>query len=224
MKRNVYNLFRIVLVLLVLATLAHAFYQSSLPVNESVEQSNKVGEIIEEIIPPETKPGEFIQKNLRKFKKDESRTLRQSTQGFADKVNPDYVKAPAVAKQEETVLGLLFLYPDHRNTVFSGELLSEADFFTELNRRFFTYLKEAHDAHVDPSASLDESFTPAEIGRVTKMKLARMQLTDNGDEVLSDAILRLKEAVRRTQAKETTTLSDLSSLISSLREKNTPDQ
>ena len=56
------------------------------------------------------------------------------------------------------------------------------------------------------------------------MKLARMQLTDNGDEVLADAVLRLKDAVRRTQTKETTTLDALSSLISSLREKNTPDQ
>lgn len=166
----------------------------------------------------------IIQKNFRKFKKDESRTLRQKTQGFADKVNPDYVKAPAVAKQEETVLGLLFLYPDHRTTVFSGELLSEEDFFTELNRRFFVYLRQAHAAHTDPNASLDETFSPAEIGRITKMKLARMELTDNGDEVLADAVLRLKEAVRRTQSKETTTLDDLSSLILSLREKNTPEQ
>ena len=58
---------RIVLVLLVLATIAHAFYQSSLPPEKSTQQSDKVGDIIEEIVPPETKPGEYIQKNIRKL-------------------------------------------------------------------------------------------------------------------------------------------------------------
>lgn len=58
---------RIALILLVLATIAHAFYQSSLPPEKSTQQSDKVGEIIEEIVPPETKPGEYIQQNIRKL-------------------------------------------------------------------------------------------------------------------------------------------------------------
>lgn len=67
MKSFVYRLLQIILVLLILTTIAHAFYQSSLPPQESAEVSSKVGEIIEEIIPPDTKPGEYIQKNLRKL-------------------------------------------------------------------------------------------------------------------------------------------------------------
>ena len=67
MKIKVFKIARIVLVLLILSTLAYAFYQSSLPTKESVQESNKVGEIIEEVIPQETKPGEYIQKNLRKL-------------------------------------------------------------------------------------------------------------------------------------------------------------
>lgn len=67
MKTFVYKTTQIILILLIAATLAHAFYQSSLPTQESVQESNKVGEIIEEIIPPDTKPGEYIQKNLRKL-------------------------------------------------------------------------------------------------------------------------------------------------------------
>ena len=67
MKSFIYRLLQITLVLLIFCTVAHAFYQSSLPPKESAEVSNKVGEIIEEIIPPETKPGEYIQKNLRKL-------------------------------------------------------------------------------------------------------------------------------------------------------------
>ena len=67
MKTFVYRLLQIILILLILGSIAHAFYQSSLPPKKSEEVSDKVGEIIEEIIPPETKPGEYIQKNLRKL-------------------------------------------------------------------------------------------------------------------------------------------------------------
>lgn len=67
MKMIVYKTVEMLLVLLILTTVVHAFYQSSLPPAESTEQSSKVGEIIEEIIPPETPPGAYIQKNLRKL-------------------------------------------------------------------------------------------------------------------------------------------------------------
>ena len=67
MKSYIYKIARFVLIFLIIATVAHAFYQSSLPMKESAAASDKVGEIIEEIIPPETKPGEYIQKNLRKL-------------------------------------------------------------------------------------------------------------------------------------------------------------
>ena len=67
MKTFICKTTQFLLVLLILATIAHAFYQSSLPPQKSAEASDKVGEIIEEIIPPDTKPGEYVQKNLRKL-------------------------------------------------------------------------------------------------------------------------------------------------------------
>ncbi len=67
MKTFVCKSMQILLIFLIISTLAHAFYQSSLPPKKSEAQSNKVGEIIEQIIPPDTKPGEYIQKNLRKL-------------------------------------------------------------------------------------------------------------------------------------------------------------
>ena len=41
--------------------------QSVLPEEKSEKESNAVGEIIEEIIPPETPVGGYVQKNLRKI-------------------------------------------------------------------------------------------------------------------------------------------------------------
>lgn len=67
MRTIVYKISRIVLIILIIATVAHAFYQSSLPDKQSVEQSDKVGQIVGEIISPETKPGDYIQKNIRKL-------------------------------------------------------------------------------------------------------------------------------------------------------------
>ena len=66
-KKTVSVIFRILLILLIFATVAHAFYQSALPVKESAEVSDKVGEIIEEILPPEKPAGQFVQKNIRKL-------------------------------------------------------------------------------------------------------------------------------------------------------------
>ena len=61
------KIFCILLVLLVFLTVAFTFYNSSLPPQESSEQSDTVGGIIAEIIPPETQVGGFIQKYLRKI-------------------------------------------------------------------------------------------------------------------------------------------------------------
>ena len=67
MKTFICKITQILLILLIILTIAHAFYQSSLPMKESAENSSKVEEIIEEVIPPETKPGAFIKENIRKL-------------------------------------------------------------------------------------------------------------------------------------------------------------
>lgn len=56
-----------VLLIMIVATLAFIFVQSLLPPEKSSEESGTVGEIIGEIIPPETPTGEYIQTNLRKL-------------------------------------------------------------------------------------------------------------------------------------------------------------
>lgn len=66
-KKLIYNICRYLLLLLLLISIAQAFYQSSLSPAKSTAQSDKVGEIIEEIIPPETPQGQFVQTNIRKL-------------------------------------------------------------------------------------------------------------------------------------------------------------
>ena len=77
-------------------------------------------------------------------RKQEQEKVRQEITGLADHVNRDAAKAPAVARAEEAVLGLLQLYPEYRALLHKEpELLREEDFFTELGKRIFRFICQA---------------------------------------------------------------------------------
>ena len=154
----------------------------------------------------------LIARNRAAAKREEGKRVHEATVGYFDKVNPEYIKAPAVAKNEENVLGLLLLYPPHRKRVFEGELLSESDFVTDLNKRIFNYLKEAHRSGNDHLFDLNDVFTAEEVGRISRMKVARLDLT-NTDDVLLESISALKKAVQNNASGQTTTMTDLAQII-----------
>lgn len=156
-----------------------------------------------------------VQQKKKRYLKEEGQKARQAAAGFADKVNLDFAKAPAVAKNEENVIGLLILFENHQKKVFSEKLLSAADFYTDLNRSIFSYLQECYETGVQPN--FDEKFPPEAVGRIAKMKISRMHLTDNGDKVLSEAIASLKGAMQRKSAEGVSTLDALNDLIAAKR-------
>lgn len=61
------NTVRFLLIVLILLTVAFIFIQSLKSPEKSSQASDKVGEIVEEFIPPDTKPGEFVKLNIRKI-------------------------------------------------------------------------------------------------------------------------------------------------------------
>ena len=153
----------------------------------------------------------------RAKRKEESNKVKQDAIGYSDRVNPDFIKAPAVAKCEENLLGLLLMYPEHRKAVFDGELITEDDFFTELNRRIFAYLKNAYFNEGDTHLDIDECFTPDERGRMTRMKLSRMELSENGPQVLKDGIERLRRSVLKKKNEKNDSLENLNKLLEQKR-------
>ena len=159
----------------------------------------------------------IISQRIRKFKKDESNKVKQDAIGYYDKVNPDYIKQPAVAKNEESLLGLLILHPEHMKCAVEKKLLTPDDFYTELNRRIYETLLSCYYEGNDFSMVINERFSPDEVGRIKRMQLSRMHLTNNGDEVLLDLITCLKSSVKRVAAQKTETIDGLSSLINSLK-------
>ena len=146
-------------------------------------------------------------------KKDESNKIKQDAVGYSDRVNPDYIKAPAAAKCEETLLGLLLMYPEHRKAVFEQQLLTEEDFFTDLNRRIFDYLKNSYINNNDSHLDMDEIFSPEERGRMTRMKHTRMELAENGTQVLVDSIDKLRRAVQKKKNEKNDSLDNLYKLL-----------
>jgi hypothetical protein len=159
----------------------------------------------------------MISKANAQRRKEESNKIKQDAVGYSDRVNPDFIKAPAAAKNEEALLGLLLMYPEHRKRVFDNSLVNDSDFITELNRRIFEYLRDSYlngdDSHID----IDAHFTPDERGRMTKMKLARMELSENGEQVLIDSIERLRRSVSKKINEKNSSLESLNKLLEQKR-------
>ena len=157
----------------------------------------------------------MIAKAERQWRKEESSRVKQDAVGYTDKVNPDFAKAPAVARNEENLLGLLLMYPEHRKSVFDRGLVGADDFMTELNKRIYTYLESAYFNNEDSHFDIDDHFTTDERGRMARMKSVRMELSENGDEVLLDSIDNLKKSVSKKLNEKNSSLDSLVNLIKS---------
>ena len=77
--------------------------------------------------------------------------------------------------------------------------------------------------HEDPTYSTLPDFNAAfnvdEVGRITKMKISRMALNENGEEVLNESIDSLKKSVQKKNSTATNTLEGLNNLLLSKRNK-----
>lgn len=155
----------------------------------------------------------IISKRISAEKKEESRNLIRKSEGFSDRTNPDFVKAPAIAKNEEAVLGLLLYMPNHRKRVFSQKLLSEDDFFTDLSKRIFAFLRDNYTDADDSLPFFDECFSPDEVGRITRMRMSRAEFTDNGDLTLDECIENLRSSIDKKKATGTNTYEGLNELL-----------
>ena len=159
----------------------------------------------------------IVRKKQFASKKEETEKIKNSKIGYADRVNPDYAKAPEVAGNEENVLGLLLIYPEHRKKVIDENIITRDDFFTDFGKRVFDYamMLEAEGSPED----INLLFSEAEVGRITKIKYSRMNLTDNGDSALLESIEMLKNSVNKKNAKNLSSISELDKLLNSIRNK-----
>ena len=140
-------------------------------------------------------------KKLREYKQKETNEAQASLRNYGDRVNPDAARNIQAAAAEEAILGLLLMYDEYRSAVVRGEpSLTESDFTTEFGRRAFaaiTALQKTDGGFL--FELLGETFTPDEMGRLTRMEQKRRSLTENGISVLRSAIDTLKAGAQREE-------------------------
>ncbi len=159
----------------------------------------------------------IIQKRERSKKRNEGRLIHESSVGYSDKINPDFIKAPALARNEETVIALLLLYPEHRKKVFGEGLLSSQDFFTDLNRRIFEYIKICYEKEDDRFVDINEVFSPDEVGRISKIKISRMEFKQKDENVLLESIDMLKKTREKKKNEAVNSIEGLNELLKKKR-------
>ncbi len=155
----------------------------------------------------------IVKKNISRQKKVENDKMLQSAYGYSDKANPDFARAPEVAANEENVLGLMLVYPECVDKIRRDGLLSDTDFFTELNKRIFIYLLDENENKEDINAV----FSADEVGRITKMRINRMKFPINADEVLYEAVMMLKKTMQKKSADKIQTFDELNRLLNMKR-------
>lgn len=160
----------------------------------------------------------IIAKRERAYKLSQTQKIRQEAAGYSDRINPDFLKSPAVARNEETVLGLMLLFPNHRKKVFTENLLSSDNFMTDLNKRIFLYIERAFKEGDEHFITMNDEFTQEEIGRISRMKIRRMELSSNDDEVLFECIDNLKKSIDKKESEKTDTIDKLNAILSKKRD------
>ena len=111
----------------------------------------------------------------------------------------------------------MLLFENHRKKVFAEALLTEDDFITDLNKRIFSYLNRAYNEEDPNLTTMNEEFTPDEIGRISRMKVRRMELSSNDDAVLFECIDNLKKSVDKKTSEKTDTIDKLNEILSKKR-------
>ena len=93
-------------------------------------------------------------------------------------------------------------------------MLSSSDFYTDLNRRVFEFIRNSYESGAANIDDINASFTAEEVGRITKMKIGRMQLNENGISVLRESIDSLLGSMQKKVAEKVSTIDDLNKLLS----------
>lgn len=142
-------------------------------------------------------------KKIREYNNDQNREAHATLRQYSNKVNPDAAKNLRAAYAEETLLGLLMIYPEYREGVARGEYeLSASDFFTEFGKRAFSAIMDLHNNGGYVYALLGESFTPDEMSALQDMQLRRRSLAENGAEVFRSSADILRAETKKQSAEQ----------------------
>ncbi len=189
-------------------------------VYSSVEREVYVAQVAKALELPVDVLKNNIEHEMRKrrgeAKRKEGQDAKLSIRNYGDRTNPDAAKHVAANAAEETILGLLLLYDEHRGAVLKGKVdLSADDFFTSLGKRMFEAIMELQRSDGGFMFSLlGEKFTADEVGRMQKFIQERSALTENGTAVFAQSIQALKNIRKK---KEEAASMDIAAMLARKR-------
>ncbi len=139
----------------------------------------------------------FIRRKGSEQKKKNREELIRKTSGIGDRVDPDFAREKRSGVLEGSVLGLMLYRPEFIKLDIEKNLLSPDMFFSELNRRMYSCIREAEEKGGFDFGMLCDSFSPDEISKAEAMMGKRRQLTNNSTEAFLDAVGALKNEADR---------------------------
>ncbi len=155
-------------------------------------------------------------KKIRELNQDQNREAHASLRQYSNKVNPDAVKNLRASYAEETILGMLMIYPEYREGIMRGEYeIGTDDFFTDFGKRAFNTIIDLESNGGYIYALLGEYFNPDEMSALEDMQQRRRSLAENGAEVFRTSI----EVLKSESVKEKANASGGQSLEDKLAEK-----
>ncbi len=162
-----------------------------------------------------------MRRNAKAAKQAESQQAQLSAMSLRDRINPEAAGNLQAAACEETILGLLMLYGEHRRAVTSGQITLDADcFITAFHRRAFEAIMalETSDDGYDFSL-LGESFTADEMGRLSRLEQTRRTFSENGTAVLRAAVETLAREKAHRAAKDTPSVDGINLILAGKRKQ-----
>lgn len=140
----------------------------------------------------------FSRKRRKDARKRHDEFVTQK-RGFGDRVNRDFAKFPKLARQEETVLGMVLFRPEYLVQTVDGSRLSPEDFRSDFCRRVFEFASEnAGDGGFDIS-HLHQAFSEEETNRAYSLMTGRMLLNDNSADTFAENVRKLRSERRRSE-------------------------
>ena len=145
----------------------------------------------------------IIAKRNKKEKAERNSAVIREAEGFGDRVNPDRIKNVGAAGAEDTIIGILAMYPELIPQTAEKIGLAPDDFVTDFNRKVYEKMLSLGKGF--DIGLLGEDFSADEVSRVIKYTVSRQGLTDNGMKVVSQCVEKLK----KSREKDGLSLEDL---------------
>ncbi|MBE6619180.1 MAG: DNA primase [Ruminococcaceae bacterium] len=146
----------------------------------------------------------IISQRRKNAAKDETRKIMTSSEGYGDRVNPDFVKNPKAATAENAIIGLLLMHPEYvRELENKGDPITADEMFTSLGKKIVGAILEIVDKDVTDSSALQgalgEYLELEEVERAAKLRVSRRALTNNTISVVYECRKTLGESKDRAE-------------------------